>query len=108
MSKNYKMTGFAKFFIFLLIAAPLSFVGASYYNGQDPFETFKKWDLFNKKDTKTVKSDTKVYENTSLEKELEIKELEIKQQNEKIAKLEELIESQKKEIAQLKNLNTKK
>jgi hypothetical protein len=102
MSKNYKMTGFAKFFIFLLLATPLSFIGASYYNGQDPFETIKKWEIFKKKNTDEIKTDVTALDEKSVVKELEIKELEIKQLNEKIIKLEDLIEAQKKEIAELK------
>lgn len=102
MSKNYKMTGFAKFFIFLILATPLSFIGASYYNGQDPFETIKSWEIFRKKNTEGVKSDVTAFDEKSVLKELELKELEIKQLNEKIIKLEDLIEAQKKEIAELK------
>lgn len=41
MSKKYKVTGCAKFFLVVLILAPLAFVGASYYNGQDPLAMIK-------------------------------------------------------------------
>ena len=37
-----KMTGFARFFIAMLIIAPLSFLGASYYNGQDGIQNLKE------------------------------------------------------------------
>jgi hypothetical protein len=33
--RKTKLTPFARFFIFLLIAAPLAYLGASYYNGED-------------------------------------------------------------------------
>ncbi len=39
MAKKYKVTGCAKFFFVLIILTPLAFIGASYYNGQDPFKT---------------------------------------------------------------------
>ncbi len=41
MGSKYKMTGCAKFFFVLIILAPLAYVGASYYNGQDGIQTIK-------------------------------------------------------------------
>ena len=38
---KYKMTGFARFFIFLLIATPIVYLIASYYNGQDGLANMK-------------------------------------------------------------------
>ncbi len=40
--RNFKVTGFARFFLFLIIAAPLTFLGASYYNGEDGIENIKE------------------------------------------------------------------
>ena len=40
------MTGFARFFIFLIIATPIVYLIASYYNGQDGLENIKA--LFNR------------------------------------------------------------
>lgn len=44
--RRLKLTPFARFFIFLIIAAPLAYLGASYYNGEDGWEnvrgTFRK------------------------------------------------------------------
>jgi TolA-binding protein len=97
------MTGFAKFFIFLLFAAPLAYIGASYYNGQDPLETIKSLKIFQKNDTRTEIREDKKTDNASLIKELELKDLEIKQLNEKITKLEEIIETQKKELGEIKS-----
>jgi len=36
-----QMTGFARFFIFLIITAPLIFFGVTYYKGEDPIQTLK-------------------------------------------------------------------
>jgi cell division protein FtsB len=41
MSTKYKTTGCAKFFLILVILAPLAYIGASYYNGQDGIENIK-------------------------------------------------------------------
>lgn len=39
--KKYKATGCARFFLVMLILAPLAYIGASYYNGQDPIANIK-------------------------------------------------------------------
>ncbi len=36
-----QMTGFARFLIFLIIAAPLIFFGVTYYKGEDPIQTLQ-------------------------------------------------------------------
>jgi len=45
MRKKYKLTGFARFFIFMLFFAPLSYIGVSYYQGENGLEKVK--DFFN-------------------------------------------------------------
>lgn len=40
-NSKFKMTGFARFFIFMIIAAPTIFLGASYYNGEDGIQNLK-------------------------------------------------------------------
>jgi hypothetical protein len=35
MPRPYKTTGCFRFFLFLIILAPLAYIGASYYHGQD-------------------------------------------------------------------------
>lgn len=42
MRRKYKMTGCARFFIFLLIFTPLVLIGVSYYNGNNPLEQAKE------------------------------------------------------------------
>lgn len=41
MARKIRMTPFARFFIFLMIAAPLAFLGASYYRGEDGIAKIK-------------------------------------------------------------------
>lgn len=41
MARKPKLTGFARFLIIMVFLAPLAFVGASYYNGQDGLENLK-------------------------------------------------------------------
>ena len=42
MAKKIRMTPFARFFIVMLFVAPLAYIVASYYNGKDGIEEFKK------------------------------------------------------------------
>lgn len=47
MARKLKLTGFARFLIFLIIFAPIAFLGASYYNGEDGIQNLKNiigWD----------------------------------------------------------------
>ncbi len=41
MATKYKTTGCARFFLILIILAPLAYIGASYYNGQDGIQNIK-------------------------------------------------------------------
>jgi hypothetical protein len=46
MSRPYKTTGCFRFFLFIIILAPLAYLGASYYHGQDGIQNLKN--LFSK------------------------------------------------------------
>lgn len=54
------MTGFTRFFIVMLLVAPLAYMGASYYNGEDGFEKLKN--LFKGDQTETAVEETTVIE----------------------------------------------
>lgn len=41
MAGKVKTTGFARFFLIMIIVAPLAYIGASYYNGEDGIEKIK-------------------------------------------------------------------
>lgn len=38
-----KLTAFSRLLIFLIIFLPLAYIGASYYNGEDPIGNIKDW-----------------------------------------------------------------
>lgn len=67
MNRPYKTTGCFRFVLFIIILAPLAYLGASYYHGQDGLQNLKN--LFSKgiavfngssaADTKSTASDTK-------------------------------------------------
>ena len=106
MAQKYKMTGCAKFFIFFIIAAPLSYIGASYYNGVDPFAKLKSIEIFksnkfsSSENTKTIDVPSNK-DNKALLKELELKDEEIKYLKKKIDKLEDLVKTQKEELSKI-------
>ena len=106
MAQKYKMTGCAKFFIFFIIAAPLSYIGASYYNGVDPFAKLKSIEIFKNNKSSSSENTKKIEvsgntDNKALIKEIELKEEEIKYLKKKIDKLEDLVKTQKEELSKL-------
>jgi hypothetical protein len=55
MSKRpLRVTGFARFFIVMLFVAPLAYLGASYYNGQDGIQNLRTLLKLNKKEVDTA------------------------------------------------------
>ncbi|MDF1694849.1 MAG: hypothetical protein P1U56_03420 [Saprospiraceae bacterium] len=80
MKQKYKLTAFARIFIFLIFFTPVAFIGASYYNGEDGIA---KIQAFFDKDG-----------NSSIEEQIELKHSEIEQLTNKI-------ESLKSDIARL-------
>ncbi len=47
-----KLTGFSRLLIFLLIALPIVYAGAAYYNGEDPVANVKNWLGLDETDTR--------------------------------------------------------
>lgn len=43
MARSYKTTGCFRFVLFIVILAPLAYLGASYYNGQDGIQNIKNF-----------------------------------------------------------------
>lgn len=64
MRRKYKLTGCARFFIFLLIFTPLVLIGVSLYNGINPIEKAKE--LLNIETTENVEQPRQ--DNTSTER----------------------------------------
>jgi len=68
--KNLSLTPFARLFLVLLIAGPLCYIGASYYNGEDGVQNIKEMvGIGGEPEMKN--STTKNNETYSLEKENE-------------------------------------
>ena len=69
MKNKYKITGFARLLIFMILFTPLAYLGASYYQGENGIEKIKS--MFNKDSKDTI-------ENRISKKKKEIQSLEIK------------------------------
>jgi cell division protein FtsB len=96
MAGKVKATGFARFFIIMLFVAPLAYIGASYYNGQDGIENIKR--LFTRGEVEHKEGEDSgtinLFGNT-LRQQVE----ELKAEN---AELNERLREQEAEIEQLK------
>lgn len=55
---RYKTTGCFKFFIALLIMAPLAFLGASYIQGEDPLASLRNMISTEDKSERVIESDS--------------------------------------------------
>ena len=86
--KKLTLTPFARLFLVLLVVGPLSYIGASYYNGEDGIQNIKN--IFGigsetKAETPDVNSDDSFdlkSENSALRKEVET----LKKENEELRK----------------------
>lgn len=87
MKKKYKLTGCARFFVFMLIFIPVVWAGVSIYEGNNPLEPIQKF--FNSTST-----------TSDAEREAHISELDILKQDLKIK--EARIEALEKEVNSLK------
>jgi len=81
MRKKYKLTGFARLMIFMLFFAPVAYIGASYYNGEDGIAKIKS--VFEKNEGSTIQD-------------------QIKSKNIEIDKLKAKIETLKSDVDRLK------
>lgn len=101
-TRPYKTTGCFRFAIFLLLFAPLAYLGASYYNGQDGLGNLKK--MFSKvvsvfSGVTTTTSSTKSDGNASSSN------TNVAVQNAEISDLKSAVERKDKEINTLINEN---
>ncbi len=81
MASRFKITGFARFLLFLLVFAPLAYIGASYIQGEDGIQNVK--DLIGIGDKSSTTSNT-----SSSSSEIDLEEA------------QEMIEDLKEELAE--------
>ena len=94
MKRKYKLTGCARFLIFMIIFVPIVWAGVSIYQGQNPVEQVK--DFFNIESTtdsnKSIEN-SKVSDISILQQELKIKDQRIEELEEEIKELKNQLES---------------
>ncbi|MBK7409087.1 MAG: hypothetical protein IPJ40_14115 [Saprospirales bacterium] len=109
-----KVTGFARFVIVMAIVAPIAYIGASYYNGEDGIANIKhllgidKGDTVEMNDDRFVPSRDKAssiedQDEETMRKELEAQEKrleELKRENERLRKE---VSEKEQELSNLKN-----
>ena len=98
MSKRpIRVTGFTRFFIVMLLIAPLAYIGASYYNGQDGIQNLKNLLKIGKKSESTATSPSSTEGQTLRVNEAPPSDA-LKEEN---LKLKEELEFKKKRIDEL-------
>lgn len=99
MARKAKLTGFSRFLIVMLFVAPMAYIGASYYNGEDGVQKIKE--LLNINTTSTTNSEKEstitISDETVAEKASEA--------NEANDELKELVDILKEEVKELKAEN---
>jgi cell division protein FtsB len=108
MAGKVKTTGFARFFLIMIIVAPLAYIGASYYNGEDGIEKIKN--LFKRGETTESAEGTK--ENTgggglfggssNLSRQIEELRAENEELRERLSEQEQEIQELKREVRLLR------
>lgn len=98
MKRKYKMTGCARFFLVMIILAPLAYMGASYYKGEDGIQNIKN--LLGIRSERSSSSDSETYRDTGEDLRKRIEKLE-KENRE----LRREVREKDAEIKALKKLN---
>jgi len=100
MKRKYKITGCAKFFFILIILAPLAYLGASYYNGENGIQNIKDFLGIesNGNSTDNAGQDTETYNMDDIK---DLKKI-IKTKEKSIEKLESKNEELVKQVNDLK------
>jgi cell shape-determining protein MreC len=89
MQRKLKVTGFARFFLVMIFVAPIAYLGASYYNGEDGIANIKRFFGIEQRDESSPTPDVKNMDENAMKKELEYQQKrldELKKENERLRK----------------------
>ena len=89
MQRKLKVTGFARFFLVMIIVAPIAYIGASYYNGEDGLANIKRFFGIEQRDESPAAPDVKDMDEKAMKQELEYQQKrleELKKENERLRK----------------------
>ena len=105
MQRKFKVTGFARFFFVMIIVAPLAYIGASYYNGEDGIANIKRI-LGIEKSEAPAGDETPAAlpaDEDSMRKELEKREKRLEELKRENERLREEVKAKEQELSELKN-----
>jgi hypothetical protein len=90
MKKKYKLTGFARLFIFMLFFLPIVYIGVSYYHGENPLAKVQEMFGSDKKEDKPYISKERfgINDDDDLQGKINDKDREIKDLKRRIQSLE--------------------
>jgi len=89
MATRTKMTPFARLLLVILIVAPLAFVGASIYNGEDPMANLKDLVGIEEKASSNTTNDLETMSKAELINKIESLEIRIDQLERKLSNMEQ-------------------
>lgn len=93
MKKKYKLTGCARFFIFMIIFVPIVWAGVSIYEGNNPLEPIQR--LFNSEsNSSNANEETSINEIDILKQDLKIKEARIEALEKEVKNLKNQLDNQ--------------
>ncbi len=88
MAARTKMTPFARLLMVIVIVAPLAFLGASYYNGEDPLQNIRNAFSGEPEKVITIDGSLEAMSKGDLINKIELLEMRISQLEQKIKILE--------------------
>ena len=88
MATHTKMTPFARLLLVIVIVAPLAYLGASYYNGEDPLQNIRNTFSGEKVETVSASPDLESLSKSDLIMKIELLEMRISQLEQKIEQIE--------------------
>lgn len=78
MARSLKMTSFARFFIIMIILAPLAYIGASYYRGEDGLQNIKNLFGGNQQQTAPSRKNNSAKDQSTYDMKQEVNELRLR------------------------------
>lgn len=107
MQRKFRVTGFARFFLVMIIVAPLAYLAASYYNGEDGISNLKRL-LGIGQGTATeerfVPSGQPEYQNEQeMEEELDLQQKRLQELKAENERLKKEIQEKEEELSRLQN-----
>ena len=108
MQRKLRITGFARFILVMIIAAPLAYMAASYYNGEDGIENLKRLfgvgqDTTEERFVPGQQEDVRGMDEDQMRQELEAQQRRLEELKAENERLKREISDKESELSNLKN-----